>query len=405
LIGIQTWIAQNPDRLDRFTTSLACRLLAQHASRAARRARDEADGVYSLRGGVIKVRVEPTRVSTAEGDTNEEDADIACVASRTIHGAIRRVAGEATNAHEWSRLLDGAATLARAGVTCDDFVTVPVDSASFSQTSHTTVDVQEARFGGSRTSDGEPKRPPPRGRKEAEKTVTLSEAAVWHVTKRGSTFASAGSPADVVNNLKALATIAQSYPGSVCASGARAVAQAAYARAVEWSDFELESATRALDRLVAFVKKEETYLVDPRAVRCSFSEAEEDAASVSGTTMSEETEEKPCAKKKRRRKKKKTQGASPSPSPFDGPVGGKKSFVTRHAFAEGFDATRALVRAVAAARADGTLMSVARPRGGAGNANGGVKGTDTGTLFARRRRSKPKNDKRKAKSDDAPSGY
>jgi hypothetical protein len=34
LIGIQTWIAQNPDRLDRFTTSLACRLLAQHASRA-----------------------------------------------------------------------------------------------------------------------------------------------------------------------------------------------------------------------------------------------------------------------------------------------------------------------------------------------------------------------------------
>jgi hypothetical protein len=64
-----------------------------------------------------------------------------------------------------------------------------------------------------------------------------------------------------------------------------------------------------------------------------------------------------------------------SPSPFDGPVGGKQSFVTRHAFAEGFDATRALVRAVAAARADGTLMSVARPRGGAGNANGGVKGT------------------------------
>jgi hypothetical protein len=346
------------------------------------------------------VRVEPTRVSTAEGDTNEEDADIACVASRTIHGAIRRVAGEATNAHEWSRLLDGAATLARAGVTCDDSVTVPVDSTSFSQTPHTTVD----GFGGSRTSDVA-KRKPPRGGREKEKTVTLSEAAVWHVTARGSTFASAGSPADVVNNLKALATIAQSYPGSVCASGARAVAQAAYARAVEWSDFELESALRALDRLVAFVKKEETYLVDPRAVRCSFSEAEEDAASVSGTTMSEETEEKPCAKKKRRRKKKKTQGASPSlsPSPFDGPVGGKKSFVTRHAFAEGFDATRALVRAVAAARADGTLMSVARPRGGAGNADGGVKGTDTGTLFARRRRSKPKPDKRKAKSDDAPS--
>jgi cysteinyl-tRNA synthetase len=199
----------------------------------------------------------------------------------------------------------------------------------------------------------------------------------------------------------------------VCASGARAVAQAAYARAVEWSDFELESATRALDRLVAFVKKEETYLVDPRTARCSFSEAEEDAtsddaASVSGTATSEETEEeekeKPCAKKKRRRKKKKTQGASPSPSPHDGPVGGKQSFVTRHAFAEGFDATRALVRAVAAARADGTLMSVARPRGGARNANGGVKGTDTGTLFQRRRRSKPKNDKRKAKSDDAPSG-
>ena len=401
LIGIQTWIAQNPDRLDRFTTSLACRLLAQHASRAARRARDEADGVYSLRGGVIRVRVEPTRVSTAEGDTNEEDADIACVASRTIHGAIRRVAGEATNAHEWSRLLDGAATLARAGVTCDDSVTVPVDSASasFSQTSRTTVDAQEAR-----TSDVA-KRKPPRGGREKEKTVTLSEAAVWHVTARGSTFASAGSPADVVNNLKALATIAQSYPGSVCASGARAVAQAAYARAVEWSDFELESALRALDRLVAFVKKEETYLVDPRTVRCSFSEAEEDAASVSGTTMSEETEEKPCAKKKRRRKKKKTQGASASlsPSPFDGPVGGKQSLVTRHAFAEGFDATRALVRAVAAARADGTLMSVARPRGGARNANGGVKGTDTGTLFARRRRSKPKPDKRKAKSDDAPS--
>ena len=265
------------------------------------------------------MRVEPTRASPAEGDTNEEDADIACVASRTIHGAIRRVAGEATNAHEWSRLLDGAATLARAGVTCDDSVTVPVDSASasFSQTPQTTVD----GFGGSRTSDVA-KRKPPRGGRGKEKTVTLSEAAVWHVTARGSTFASAGSPADVVNNLKALATIAQSYPGSVCASGARAVAQAAYARAVEWSDFELESALRALDRLVAFVKKEETYLVDPRAVRCSFSEAEEDAASVSGTTMSEETEEKPCAKKKRRRKKKKTQGASPSlsPSPFDGPV-------------------------------------------------------------------------------------
>jgi hypothetical protein len=208
--------------------------------------------------------------------------------------------------------------------------------------------------------------------------------------------------------LKALATIAHSYPGSVCASGARAVAQAAYARAVEWSDFELESALRALDRLVAFVKKEETYLVDPNTARRSFSEAEEDATSVSGTATSEETEEteekeKPCAKKKRRRKKKKTQGASPSPSPFDVTQGGKQSFVTRHAFAEGFDATRALVRAVAAARADGTLMSVARPRGGAGNANGGVKGTDTGTLFARRRRSKPKPDKRKAKSDDAPS--
>ena len=409
LIGIQTWIAQNPDRLDRFTTSLACRLLAQHASRAARRARDEADGVYSLRGGVIKVRVEPTRGETRTVEEDEEkEGDIACVASRTIHGAIRRVAGEATNAHEWSRLLDGAATLARAGVTCDDFVTVPVDSASasFSQPSHTTVDAQEARFGGSRPSDGEPKRPPPRERKEHEKTVTLSEAAVWHVTKRGSTFASNGSPADVVNNLKALATIAQSYPGSVCASGARAVAQAAYARAVEWSDFELESATRALDRLVAFVKKEETYLVDPNTARRSFSEAEEDATSVSGTATSEETEteEKPCAKKKRRRKKKKTQGTSPSASPFDGPVGGNKSFVTRHAFAEGFDATRALVRAVAAARADGTLMSVAPPRGGAGNANGGVKGTDTGTLFARRRRSKPKPDKRKAKSDDAPSG-
>jgi hypothetical protein len=187
LIGIQTWIAQNPDRLDRFTTSLACRLLAQHASRAARRARDEADGVYSLRGGVVKVRVEPTRGETRTVEEDEEkEGDVACVASRTIHGAIRRVAGEATNAHEWSRLLDGAATLARAG---RDVRRLRDRSGRFgigvvSQTSHTTVDAQEARFGGSRTSDGEPKRTPPRGRKEKEKTVTLSEAAVWHVTKR-----------------------------------------------------------------------------------------------------------------------------------------------------------------------------------------------------------------------------
>ena len=400
LIGIQTWIAQNPDRLDRFTTHLACRLLAQHASRAARRARDKADGVYSLRGGTLKVRVEPTRVSSAEEDTKEEEEEenVASVASRTIHGAIRRVAGEATNAHEWSRVLDGVATLARAGVTCGDATTVPVDSDSDSF-SFTTVRAQnDARLGGSLDDVDKRKEKPPRRRKEAlQKRTTLSEAAVWHVTARGSTFAATGSPADVVNNLKALATIAESYPGSVCASGARAIAQAAYARAVEWSDFELESASRALDRLVAFAKKEETYAVDPRMVHSSFSEAEEDAAS------SSKEEEKPCAKKKRRRKKNKTHGPSSSPSPSDGPLG-KKSFVTRHAFAEGFDATRALVRAVAAARADGTLMSVARPRGGAGNANGGVKGTDTGTLFARRRRSKPKpDDKRKEKGDDAPS--
>jgi hypothetical protein len=351
------------------------------------------------------VRVEPTRgeTRTVEED-DEEEADIACVASRTIHGAIRRVAGEATNAHEWSRLLDGAATLARAGVTCDDFVTVPVDSASFSQTL-----TRRSMSGGAFRRFANLRR----------RTETKAAAGRKSKRKNGDALGGCGvarhgarldvrvrgSPADVVNNLKALATIAQSYPGSVCASGARAVAQAAYARAVEWSDFELESALRALDRLVAFVKKEETYLVDPRRRVVLFRKRRKTPTSVSGTDDERRNrrKEKPCAKKKRRRKKKKTQGASPSPSPFDGPVGGKKSFVTRHAFAEGFDATRALVRAVAAARADGTLMSVARPRGGAGNANGGVKGTDTGTLFARRRRSKPKPDKRKAKSDDAPS--
>jgi hypothetical protein len=159
---------------------------------------------------------------------------------------------------------------------------------------------------------------------------------------------------------------------------------------------------------VAFVKKEETYLVDPNTARRSFSEAEEDATSVSGTATSEETEE---PKKENRARRRRGGGRKRRRKVLllllllsTVPEGGKQSFVTRHAFAEGFDATRALVRAVAAARADGTLMSVARPRGGAGNANGGVKGTDTGTLFQRRRRSKPKNDKRKAKSDDAPSG-
>ena len=370
LTGIREWIATNPDRLDRFTAHLACRLLAQHAARAARRARDERDGVFSLGGGKWRARVQPT-----EPSNEEEFRDSS---SRVIHGAIARVAGEVTNAHEWSRLLDGAAALARAGVTCGDDATILVPSASSTHASTGTNGNKHSRT------------------KRA--TLTLSDAALWHVTSRGARFAQAASPADVLTNLKALAAIAETRPGAVCPAGAAGVSRAAYARAVEWSDFELKSAEGTLDTLVAFAKKEEVvYGVMPR-------DASRAEPSVSGTVAIPNVAS-PNPKKKRRRFSLKTKTNDDERSESEGEKNRdvRLPVATSHAFAEGFDAARALVRAVAAARADGTLMSVARARGGAAKKAGDDTETSRFVKGGKRKKPKrtPKPKPKKVPKDDA----
>ena len=383
LTGIREWIATNADRLDRFTAHLACRLLAQHASRAARRARDERDGIFSLGGGKWRARVEPSEPSNEA--SNEED--FAASSSRVIHGAIARIAGEVTNAHEWSRLLDGAAALARAGVTCGDDATILVQEAASSTVSSNKKNKKNAT-------------------KSRTRALTLSDAALWHVTSRGARFAASASPADVLTNLKALAAIAETRPGALCPAGAAGVSRAAYARAVEWSDFELKSAEGTLDALVAFAKKEEVVYGVP--LRDASRDAANDppdtlsALSVSGTVadvpnvpnvpnvpIPNTRVESPNPKKKRRRRKK-TNEDERSESAFGNGGNSRNEKVsvpvaTRHAFAEGFDAARALVRAVAAARADGTLMSVARARGGVAKKAGDDAGT---SQFARRKKPK-----------------
>lgn len=390
LTGIREWIVTNADRLDRFTAHLACRLLARHASRAARRARDERDGVFSLGGGKWRARVEPSEPSNeasfSNEASNEEEKDFAASSSRVIHGAIARIAGEVTNAHEWSRLLDGAAALARAGVKCgDDDATILVQETASSTVSSNKKNKKNANATKSRT-----------------RALTRSDAALWHVTSRGARFAASASPADVLTNLKALAAIAETRPGAVCPAGAAGVSRAAYARAVEWSDFELKSAEGTLDALVAFAKKEEVvYDVPLRDASRDAANDPPDTLSVTGTVadvpdvpnvpnvpIPNTHVESPNPKKKRRRRKK-TNEDERSESAFgnEGNSRDKKVNVpvtTRHAFAEGFDAARALVRAVAAARADGTLMSVARARGGVAK-----KADDAGTSqFARRKKPK-----------------
>ena len=381
LTGIREWIATNPDRLDRFTAHLACRLLAQHASRAARRARDERDGVFSLGGGKWRARVEPSEPSNEASNEASNEEDFAASSSRVIHGAIARIAGEVTNAHEWSRLLDGAAALARAGVKCGDDATILVQEAASSTVSSNKKNATKSRT----------------------RALTRSDAALWHVTSRGARFAASASPADVLTNLKALAAIAETRPGAVCPAGAAGVSRAAYARAVEWSDFELKSAEGTLDALVAFAKKEEVvYGVPLRDASRDAANDPPDTLSVTGTVadvpnvpnvpnvpIPNTHVESPNPKKKRRRRKK-TNEDERSESAFGngGNSRDKKVNVpvaTRHAFAEGFDAARALVRAVAAARADGTLMSVARARGGVAKKAGDDAGT---SQFARRKKPK-----------------
>ena len=351
---MRAWIAANPERLDRLTVHLACRQLAQHASRETRRARNEADGVFSLGGGKWRARVEatPPRAPAAEEEEASETS------SRVIHGAIARIVDEVTNAHEWSRLLDGAATLARAGVTCGDEATFVVDDDANEKDDETPTE------------------------RASRRTATLSDAALWRVTARGSAFASACSPADLVNNLKALAAIAETRPASICPAGAGAVSRAAYARAVEWSDFELKSAAHALDRLVAFQTKAQTYVarVATRvATRVASDAAETDdpsdpkeASVETETRASSVPKSSPKKNPSRRRRNADPSGKTPKPA---------ASVATSHAFAEGFDATRALVRAVAAARGDGTLMRVARRRGGAKKA-----GSETRTRVAREKK-------------------
>ena len=388
LTGIREWIAANADRLDRFTAHLACRLLAQHSARVARRARDERNGVFSLGGGKWRTRVEPSEPTSNEEEEEEEEAALVTLngtSSRVIHGAIARIAGEVTNAHEWSRLLDGAAALARAGVTCGDDATSLV-KASFEEAS--TVNKKNKK-----NAAVNKKISPTR-------SLTLSDAALWHVTSRGARFAASASPADVLTNLKALAAIAETRPGAVCPAGAAGVSRAAYARAVEWSDFELKSAEGTLDALVAFAKKEEVvYGVPLRDASRDAANDPPDTLSVTGTVadvpnvpnvpIPNTHVESPNPKKKRRRRKK-TNEDERSESAFGngGNSRDKKVNVpvaTRHAFAEGFDAARALVRAVAAARADGTLMSVARARGGVAKKAGDDAGT---SQFARRKKPK-----------------
>ena len=75
LTGIREWIATNPDRLDRFTAHLACRLLAQHAARAARR------GQRRTRRGFLARRGEVAREGPASSEpSNEEEFRILLLA-------------------------------------------------------------------------------------------------------------------------------------------------------------------------------------------------------------------------------------------------------------------------------------------------------------------------------------
>ena len=226
----------------------------------------------------------------------------------------------------------------------------------------------------------------------------LSDVALWRVTARGSAFAPSCSPADLVTNLKALATVAETRPRAICPTGAAAVARAAYARAVEWSDVELKSAAHALDRLAAFVPAEE----NTTTTFAETDDSNDDPNDPNDPNRSNDPNDSKASsrvekdsggfgsppKKKRRRKKAGPSGKTPQRK--------DASVVTRHAFAEGFDATRALVRAVAAARADGTLMSVARGRGGAKQA-----GSETETRFARKKKPQPKKQKKPKRGDDA----
>ena len=165
-----------------------------------------------FRIGNFKVNVIDGR--DEETVSNSAQKPTASRANKALWTAIGRIAGEVTNGHEWSRLLDATARLLKAGVG-DDFGDVGVGGL--------------------------------------DKDVTYSDLvklATLNATQSGTQFAKECAPSDVVGNLRALVWISESkHSGSISKNGANAIAQAAYTKAVEMSDFELKSAIIFLDAL------------------------------------------------------------------------------------------------------------------------------------------------------------
>ena len=257
-----------------------------------------------FRIGNFKVNVIDGR--DEETVSNSAQIPTASRANKALWTAIGRIAGEVTNGHEWSRLLDATARLLKAGVG-DDFGDVGVGGL--------------------------------------DKDVTYSDLvklATLNATQSGTQFAKECAPSDVVGNLRALVWISESkHSGSISKNGANAIAQAAYTKAVEMSDFELKSAIIILDALCK-VEKGMEGKGNGNTVS-TFGGAFDGNAPNDNNTSG-------------KKKKKGTKNSA------DEKKTKSEKLVDNLSFADGFVASRALVKSVIAARQNGTLLSISRKR-------------------------------------------
>lgn len=258
-----------------------------------------------FRIGNFKVNVIDGR--DEETVSNSAQIPTASRANKALWTAIGRIAGEVTNGHEWSRLLDATARLLKAGVG-DDFGDVGVGGL--------------------------------------DKDVTYSDLvklATLNATQSGTQFAKECAPSDVVGNLRALVWISESkHSGSISKNGANAIAQAAYTKAVEMSDFELKSAIIFLDALCK-VEKGMEGKGNGNTVSTFGGAFDGNAPNDNNTS----------GKKKKKKGTKNSAVEKKTKS---------EKLVDNLSFADGFVASRALVKSVIAARQNGTLLSISRKR-------------------------------------------
>ena len=304
--GIASWIIENEQRLDRFTIHLACRLLAQHVQKEKRKRDDIDAGVFRV--GECKVKV-GNPLGDNLSDCLPTEAESLPRANKVLWTVIARISNEVTNGHEWSRLLDAVARLLKAEIV--------------------------------QTSDG-----------GNEGSKDLVSNAIHATTKSASDFAAECTPADVVGNLRALSWINETnYSHSADQHGKNEVASAAYANAVEMSDFELKSSVTFLDQLLRSDVGVKSGNQRSGSVTKTRQKKKNAKGTVGGDDKKEEKETSEEMSKKISKKSKKTKNEKSG-----------KQLVDRVSFNAGFAATRALIQSVISARKDGSLLSISRKR-------------------------------------------